>query len=169
MRAAINLRFWFFVVLSVAACGGQNDGSRPPYVARAPYASVVFPPTESGEVILLDDGTACVIDTYWTRIECRESSGAAFRFGGDGEGPGEFRYPNDIVRGPDGTIGVLDSRLSRMSFFDRKGEFLTSVPCMPRRAVRDRGGCGGRVRRAGRSTVGWVPPERQRRGYPGRA
>ena len=131
MRAEVEVRFWSFVILSVAACGGQDDGSRPPYVARAPYASVVFPPTETSDVILLDDGTACVIDTYWTRIECREPSGAAFRFGREGEGPGEFRRPNDIIRGPDGTIGVLDGRLLRMSFFSRRGEFLTSVPGIP--------------------------------------
>ena len=132
MRAELNLRSWSFVILSVAACGGQDDGSQPRYVTHAPYASVVFPPTETSDVILLDDGTACVIDTYWTRIECREPSGAAFRFGGEGEGPGEFRRPNDIIRGPDGTIGVLDGRLLRMSFFSRRGEFLTSVPGIPR-------------------------------------
>jgi len=40
----------------------------------------------------------------------------------EGEGPGEFRRPNDIVRGPDGTIGVLDGRLLRMSLFSRRGE-----------------------------------------------
>ena len=131
MRATIYLRLWFFIILSVAACGGQDDGLQPPFVERAPYASVVFPPTETSDVILLDGGTACVIDTYWTRIECREPSGAAFRFGREGEGPGEFRYPNDIVRGPNGTIGVLDSRLLRMSFFSRKGEFLSSVPGIP--------------------------------------
>jgi len=131
VRAAVGPRFWSFVVLSVGACGGQDDGSRPPYVARTPYASTVFPPTESSDVILLDDGTACVIDTYWTRIECREPSGAAFRFGREGEGPGEFQRPNDIVRGPDGTIGVLDGRLMRMSLFSRTGEFLTSVPGIP--------------------------------------
>lgn len=122
---------WCLVVLSIAACGGQDDGAQPPYVVRAPYASVVFPPTETSDVILLDDGTACVIDTYWTRIECRGPSGAAFRFGSEGEGPGEFQYPNDIVRGPDGTIGVLDGRLLRMSLFSRSGEFLASVPGIP--------------------------------------
>ena len=63
--------------------------------------------TES--VALVDPETACTVDTYDVKIVCVERSGRLLAsFGREGEGPGEFQEPGNLVRGVDGTLGFLD-------------------------------------------------------------
>ncbi len=84
------------------------------------------------EIVLLEVGPVCVIDTYWYRVVCTDPGGESFTFGNEGEGPGEFTDPREILRGPAGKIGVVDGRMQRLSVFSRLGEFLTSTPGIPR-------------------------------------
>ena len=118
------------VALLTAACGEQGD-SASPSARLEPYASVVSPPSMSDEVVLLEAGSACVIDTYWYRVVCTDPGDESFMFGAEGEGPGEFTDPGGILRGPAGTIGVVDRRLDRLSMFSGSGGFLTSTPGIP--------------------------------------
>lgn len=48
--------------------------------------------------------------------------------GHTGGGPGEFRGPNWITLGPNGSIGVLDGRNNRLSMFQPDGSFARSIP-----------------------------------------
>jgi len=48
-------------------------------------------------------------------------------FGREGQGPGEFQRPIDIVVTPDETIMILDRRNNRLSFFSKKGELLKEI------------------------------------------
>ncbi|MDE2663359.1 MAG: hypothetical protein OXI39_10210 [Gemmatimonadota bacterium] len=116
--------------LLAAACGEPSD-SASPYIRLDPYASVVSPPSQRDEVVLLEGGTACVIETYWYRVVCTDPESDSFTFGTEGEGPGEFTDPSDILRGPAGTIGVVDRRLNRVSMFSPPGQFIASTPGLP--------------------------------------
>lgn len=108
------------------ACREQTDsGSQP--VQLDPYASVIAPPSMIDEIVLLEGDMACVIDTYWYRVACTDPGGESFRFGKEGEGPGEFTDPTEVLRGPAGTIGVVDGRSNRLSMFSRSGEFVAST------------------------------------------
>ncbi|WP_419934657.1 hypothetical protein [Candidatus Palauibacter sp.] len=118
------------IALLAAACGEPGD-SASPSARLEPYASVVSPPSMFDEVVLLEAGSACVIDTYLYRVVCTDPGDESFMFGAEGEGPGEFTDPGGILRGPAGTIGVVDRRLDRLSMFSGSGGFLTSTPGIP--------------------------------------
>ena len=114
-----------------AACGEQTESGSEP-LQLDPYASVIAPPSMIDAIVLLEGETACVIDTYWQRVVCTDPGGDSFRFGKEGEGPGELTDPFAILRGPGATIGVVDLGLGRLSVFSKAGEFLTSTPGLPR-------------------------------------
>lgn len=117
-------------LLTTAACGGQGDFS-PLYVAIEPVASVEAPASDSYALVLLEDGTACVAETYWYRIVCNDPGGESLMFGAKGEGPGEFLFPHPVLRAPDGMIGVMDSDLGRLSLFTETGEFVSATSSFP--------------------------------------
>jgi hypothetical protein len=51
--------------------------------------------------------------------------------GGDGEGPGEFRFPTRVRRIGRDSLMVWDQRLNRTSFFDLQGQFLGTERVIP--------------------------------------
>ncbi|XP_078574813.1 uncharacterized protein LOC144861018 [Branchiostoma floridae x Branchiostoma japonicum] len=53
-----------------------------------------------------------------------QQSASMIRFGREGSGEGEFRYPSGVAISDDGTIFVLDSDNSRVQIFDSDGKFL---------------------------------------------
>lgn len=125
--ASPRLRTALAAVTLFAACGEQTEsGSQP--LQLDPYASVIAPPSLIDEIVLLEGERACVIDTYWYRVVCTDPGGDSFRFGREGEGPGEFTDPTEVLRGPAGMIGVVDPRSNRLSMFLRSGEFVASTP-----------------------------------------
>ena len=86
-------------------------------------------------VALLDERTACTFDTYQTKIDCVDRSGRVIgHFGSAGEGPGEFRDPTQLVRGTDGSLGVMDNISSKFLVFTRVGELITEFS-LPNRRV----------------------------------
>ena len=91
--------------------------------------TAALPLSESDAVALLaDERTACVADSYETRVRCvHAEDGVVGVFGREGEGPGEFGGAADLVRGDRGTIGVVDYKLSRFSVFEPSGAFVSSV------------------------------------------
>ena len=117
--------------LLAAACGGPADLAFEAVELDA-FASAPSPLSIRSELTLLADGTACVIDSYWSRVSCIDPGGESVEFGAEGEGPGEFKFPSHLLRGASGTVGVFDSRLNRLSTFSASGEFLASTEGLPR-------------------------------------
>ncbi|MYC87549.1 MAG: hypothetical protein F4X22_04830 [Gemmatimonadales bacterium] len=80
--------------------------------------------------ILLDsdmghDGFVYLVDMYNYQIVAVDPAGEiAWRSGGQGQGPGEFRTPYRISAAPDGTVYVFDRFGSAISRFSRQGEFI---------------------------------------------
>ena len=106
---------------------GQPD----PRDASFPLASVATseaPLSEIPYVTLVTEDIACVIESFEVRVHCIHRSGTEVGvFGRPGEGPGEFRTPLFLVRGPDETLGVVDIALNRMSIFEPTGELTSQV------------------------------------------
>lgn len=120
------------LVALLTACGGQQDPAGPRYVdIGPPYVSIDAPESQSGSLVLLADGIACVTETYWYRIFCTDPGGESFVFGARGEGPGEFQFPDLVLRGPEGMIAVMDSDLGRLSLFAETGGFVNAVSSFP--------------------------------------
>lgn len=124
-------RIVFVTALLTAACGEPADVSFQPIKLDA-FASAPSPLSLRNELTLVADGAACVIDSYWSRVNCIDPGGESVEFGTEGEGPGEFMFPSDLLRGASGTIEVLDPQLSRLSTFSASGGFLASTGGLPR-------------------------------------
>lgn len=74
------------------------------------------------------DGRIYIADTGDAVIRAFGPDGRPlFRFGGKGEGPGEFRSPSYLGFRPDGNLLVLDFRSRRTSLFDPSGGFLKGI------------------------------------------
>ena len=96
-------------------------------IPLAPLASTPAPLSVFTDLALATETTGCVIDSYESRVHCIHRSGEAVDvFGGRGQGPGEFRYsPINVVRGTDGTVGVISG--NRMTVFDPSGRMVNTV------------------------------------------
>ncbi len=94
-----------------------------------PVASAEAPLSFGGDIALPTEDIACVIESYDNRIHCiPRDGGRAAVFGRRGQGPGEFpSEPSSIVRGPDGTIGVVAIVRRRMSVFEPSGDWVFDV------------------------------------------
>ncbi len=119
------------IAIALVGCDAPADVTEPVGETFEPFltGSAHVPYSTSETVALLDEHTACTIDTYETKIDCVDSSGASVgRFGNKGEGPGEFLSPARVIRGPDGLIGFTDSSRRRFFVFTRAGELVAEVP-----------------------------------------
>ena len=68
-----------------------------------------------------------MINSFEFGIYCGDSSGRVVGdFGREGDGPGEFRHPAYVERGPTGLLGVIDLKLDRLSFFYPDGTRVSS-------------------------------------------
>lgn len=86
-----------------------------------------------GGITVDNDGSAFVFDRGDVTIRVYDSEGALrTKFGGPGEGPGEFRTPAAIGFRAD-TLWVVDIRLRRISLFSRTGGYIRSMnlPSVP--------------------------------------
>ena len=115
-------------LLFAVSCGGvEQPGSD---ISLAPYAESVVPLSDHVGILLLDENTVCTTESYEYRVYCTDVNGSEEGFlGRQGEGPGEFSDDSpDLLRGPDGTIGVIDSDLNRMSVFEvASGAFVSQA------------------------------------------
>ena len=123
--ALFRLALAIFIGLAVS-CGDAVPGRD---VSLAPYAASVVPLSEDPNMRLVSERTLCTRESYEYRIYCTDVSGTEVSsFGRQGEGPGEFRNAaGALVRGPHGTIGVIDTGLSRMSLFSLTGTLLSET------------------------------------------
>ena len=86
-----------------------------------------------GGITVDRDGSAFVFDRQDATIRVYDADGTLqTKFGGPGEGPGEFRMPAALGFRAD-TLWVADIRLRRISLFSRTGEFVRSMnmPSVP--------------------------------------
>lgn len=121
-----RVAFLASVALVMVSC----DAASVPEVAEVPLtplASSSAPLARGGAIALATEETACVIDTYRSQVHCIHRHGEQTHvFGRRGQGPGEFPYtPQRIVRGPNGTVGVIGMR--KMAMFEPSGSLVTEV------------------------------------------
>lgn len=98
-------------------------------IPLAPFAESQVPLSRRSAVALASHSTACVIESYAYRIHCidRDTDAPVGVFGREGEGPGEFRTPLYLMRGPDETVGAIDIGLGRMTVFEPTGSLVSEV------------------------------------------
>lgn len=73
-------------------------------------------------VLPLDGGGTAVLNAGTYEILLLNESGELLgSFGQEGDGPGEFRGPNSLLRLPADSLGVYDSEHKRFSVFSRNG------------------------------------------------
>ena len=123
------------VAASALACTDMDDSAsigdsdaRPPVTTLSPVAGVEVPHSVTRAVSLVNEATACTIDSFDVRVRCVGRDGSTVGLlGREGDGPGEFRGPSRLARGVGGRIGVMDSRLRRFQVFLPTGELVASV------------------------------------------
>ena len=133
MEANTNIRFPLAGVFAIALVGCDSDSPQVAGDAAAVFSpeltgSAHFPYTESPSLALLDAETACSVDSYEIKVQCMSRAGEVVaRFGREGDGPGEFRRPTGLVRGVDGTLGVVAPSRGRFLVFTRNGAMVTET------------------------------------------
>ena len=128
-RRACTVAVAAYVIVATSAC--SSEPVRSPPFDLAPFASVPAPLSYNNNISLANEDVACVIDSFEVRVGCVDAAGEAVgQFGREGEGPGEFKLPDELARGPNGVVGVFDGALLRMTVFDLSGtvEFQTRLP-----------------------------------------
>ena len=119
------------VFLAAAAAGCSPEADEPGIVRLEPVASSEAPLSENTDVALVTETVACVVDSYNIQIQCGDRSGLVVgAFGREGAGPGEFREPAVVERGPGETVAVVDVELARLTLFEFSGAYVsdTSIP-----------------------------------------
>ena len=75
-----------------------------------------------------------ILDGVNKKVAVFDKDGGFLRaFGGEGEGPGEFRQPIRMTSGPDGSVFVWDRGLKRISHFGADGRAISQrlLPLVP--------------------------------------
>ena len=115
MGGVITPRSAVAAIVVVAACAPEPSSE--PFLDLVPVAASAVP--GFGMVVALaGEDAACVSLRYRKRVHCVDRTGNVLgSFGREGDGPGEFNSVTYLARGPDGSIGVFDWGLSRMTVF----------------------------------------------------
>jgi hypothetical protein len=131
-------------VIFLLACGGcSGAGEEPPYEERPTLTaeelvrigSLDDPETSLTSFFVLDrsgDGRIYTLHSQENLVRIHSPEGRPVgRFGGEGQGPGEFTAARDL--GIDGDeVWVLDGSGGRVSYFSLEGEFLRDETFRPR-------------------------------------
>lgn len=120
-------------ILAATACRNEPaNNAIPSALALVPTATSPAPLSVSKSIALADEDTACVIDSFDFRVFCeRRDSEKVVAFGREGDGPGEFRGLSLVARVSPGRVGVVDSRLDRLTIFNASGDRLSEVTLPP--------------------------------------
>ncbi|MCY3548744.1 MAG: hypothetical protein OXH49_17850 [Gemmatimonadetes bacterium] len=121
-------------ILVVAATSGCAEApAGPSELPLSPVASTDARLSEIDDIALVSEQVVCAIDSYETQVRCSDRAGNPVGlFGREGEGPGEFGGLAAIERGPQGTVGIVDLGLSRLSFHTPSGALVSQVGMPPR-------------------------------------
>lgn len=76
--------------------------------------------------VLVPDGGAVVADGRARRLWFVDEDGETRPLGRQGDGPGEFRYIEAVVRYPDGRLAAWDDRLNRLTLLAPDGQVLST-------------------------------------------
>lgn len=121
------------VLLAAATADCAEEPADPSVVQLAPVASTDARPSEIDDIALVSEHVVCGIDSYETQVRCTDRAGKPMGiFGREGEGPEEFGDLSAIERGPDGTVGIIDLKLNRLSFYTPSGALVSQVGMPPR-------------------------------------
>ncbi len=119
------------LLLWTIGCGPREDQDReggPVGAMLIPVDSVLLPEVDTayvgrprGIVVDPEDGSFYITDLFSSRVLRFARNGSLMRvYGGPGEGPGEFRTAGATFLLDDSTLVVHDTRLQRLSIFDRR-------------------------------------------------
>lgn len=116
------------VLVTAATTMCTGDAADNPVLALRPFVSSNVPLSKSGDVALVSEDIACVVDSYEFRVHCvNRQRRAVGVFGREGEGPGEFRGPPWVKRGPGGKLAAFDLRSARLTFFEPSGTLVSQT------------------------------------------
>lgn len=83
------------------------------------------------DVLLLPGGEIAVSDAQAARVSIFSDTGEPLReWGGQGDGPGEFRSLSRLYHAPGDSLLALDASGRRASVFDRDGTYAREIPAM---------------------------------------
>ena len=116
-------------LLAIGVAGCTADVVEPGVVSLEPTSSTNAPLSYNDDIALVADDVACAIDSFESRVLCRDWRGGVVGvFGREGDGPGEFRGLSGVERGPDGLLAAFDLELARLTFFKPDGTRSSEVP-----------------------------------------
>lgn len=76
-----------------------------------------------GDILVDEDNNVYILDSQLTEVRVFDAEGGFLRtVGREGEGPGEFRRPSDMLFLPDGRLGVIQPFPSKIVMLTREGE-----------------------------------------------
>lgn len=115
------------------ACDRGSGGDRPELPGlNHLVSSERVPASLVDDLALVSPREVCLIDSYRVRVVCGTRGWTSPRtLGSEGEGPGEYREPAAVVRGPGGAVGVLDHEVGRLTVFELDGGVRASVTVPP--------------------------------------
>ena len=120
------------VLLTAATTACTEHTAEDRVIQLRSFASTGAPPSMSGQVALVSERVACLVDSFEHRIHCLNSSRRAVGvFGREGEGPGEFRGPPWVMRGPAGMVAALDLSSAQLTFFEPDGTLVSATRLPP--------------------------------------
>jgi len=157
MRTTLHIAFGALVILGVVAissCGGDgpSGGQEGRVMSNSTVTEVLESHTSFEEewtlirtispqqtdrvliaqprsILLGPDGIVVIGDSSESDVKIYDASGALIRrFGGPGDGPGEFRQLAIMAWGNDDTIVILDSVLRRIQTFSLDGQLIATLP-----------------------------------------
>lgn len=126
------------------SAGDESQGRLPLEIVEAgqPIGSLDGSPEETFGLITQlatgPDDELYVVDGLGRTVRVFDREGGYLRsLGREGSGPGEFRAPNFVIAGPDGTVSVRDLELERLVVFDRRGDPVATWPAPNQQAYWD--------------------------------
>jgi len=120
------------LLLTAATAVCTEDATDDRVIHLRPFATTGAPLSMSSQVALVSERVACVVDSFEHRIHCVDSSRRAVGvFGREGEGPGEFRGPPWVMRGPGAMVAAFDLRSAQLTFFEPDGTLVSATRMPP--------------------------------------
>ena len=113
------------VAAATVACD-SGTATTPTTVSLVSVASVPAPFSMASQPLLVDQDLVCLPASFEMQVRCVDRNGDLVgAFGREGEGPGEFKLPPRLLRGPNGTVGAIS--LNRLTIFTRGGDLVDHI------------------------------------------
>ena len=130
-RTPLSAAATVFALATTTNCAPDATGL-PVIIDLLPFASSAAPLSATFDIAIVSEETACVINSYETRIHCVDrSDGGVAVFGREGEGPGEFDGITGLERRPGGQVAAIDIGAARMTVFELDGTVVSETPLPP--------------------------------------